>query len=162
MQHTTRGEIALMNSKERVLNRERERGRAAALALAEKAPTLDGTQLIAAEDDIPCWNENAVYTTAHIGYPVQDGGQVFTILQAHTPAHNPGIRPADLPAIYSIKHTKDAERAKPYLAPNGVSGIYSLDEVCTKDGKTWRSLIDNNAWPPNETGTETMWEEVIP
>lgn len=151
-----------MNSKERVLKRERERGRAAALSLAAKASEMDGTQLIAEEDNIPLWSENAVYTSKHIGYPVQDGGQIFTILQPHTPAHNPGVRPADLPAIYSIKHTKDVNKAKPYLAPNGTSGLYFMGEYCTRNGKTWKSLLDNNAWTPGEVGTEIAWEEVEP
>lgn len=150
-----------MTSKERVLNRERERGKAAALALAAQAPEMNGTQLIDAEDNIPAWSEKAVYTAGHIGFPVQDNGQIFTILQAHTPAHNPGVRPADLPAIYSIKHTTDPAKAKPYLAPHGTSGLYALGEVCTKDGKTWRSTMEGNPYPPNETGTGTVWEEVV-
>ena len=149
-----------MTSKERVLNRERERGRAAALALASQAADLTGTELIAAENDIPAWNENGVYTTDLIGFPVQDKGQVYIILQAHTPSHNPGVRPADLPAIYSITHTKDPEKAKPYTAPYGTSGLYMKDEVCTKDGQTWKSTQDNNPYPPNETGTEDYWEVV--
>lgn len=160
MRHTTKGETRLMTSKDRVLNRERERGRAAALALAVKASEMDGTQLIDAEADIPSWSEDAVYTSAHIGYPVQDRGQVFTILQPHTPAHNPGVHPAELPAIYSIQHTKDIKKAKPYLAPNGTSGLYFMDEYCTRDGKIYRSLVDNNSWAPGETGTESLWEEV--
>lgn len=151
-----------MNSKERVLQRERDRGRAAALALASRASELSPTELIKNTDVIPAWSETAVYTAEHIGYPVQDNGQVFTILQAHTPAHNPNVRPADLPAIYSIKHTKDAADAKEYLAPNGTSGLYMLDEVCTKDGQTWKSTIDNNPYPPNETGTADFWEGVDP
>lgn len=151
-----------MNSKERVLKRERERGKAAALSLAAKASEMDGTQLIAEEDNIPLWSENAVYTSAHIGFPVQDGGQIFTILQPHTPAHNPGVRPAELPAIYSIKHTKDVNKAKPYLAPNGTSGLYFMGEYCTRNGKTWKSLLNNNAWTPGEVGTESAWEEVEP
>lgn len=160
MRHTTKGETRLMTSKDRVLNRERSRGRAAALALASRASEMDGTQLIEAEADIPVWNERAVYTSDHIGYPVQDGGQVFTILQPHTPAHTPGVRPADLPAIYSIQHTKDVKKAKPYLAPNGTSGLYFVGEYCTRDGKTYRSTVDNNSWAPGETGTESLWEVI--
>ena len=160
MQHITRGEIQHMTSKERVLQRERDRGKADALALASVAHELNGTDLINNEDKIPAWNEAATYTTAHVGFPVQDGGQVFTILQPHTPAHNPGIRPVDLPAIYSIKHTKDIEKAKPYIAPNGTSGLYMTDEVCIKNGKTWCSLVDHNAWPPGEIGTEAVWKAV--
>ena len=150
-----------MNSKDRVLQRERDRGRADALSLASVADELSGTDLIHNEDKIPLWSENAVYTSKHIGYPVQYGGQVFTILQPHTPSHNPGVFPIDLPAIYSIQHTKEPDRAKPYTAPHGTSGLYMIDECCTKDGKTWISLIDNNAYPPGETGTDQMWG-VIP
>lgn len=150
-----------MNSKERVLQREREKGRAAALSLAMRANDMDGTSLIREESNIPLWSENAVYTSEHIGYPIQDNEQVFTILQAHTPANNPGVRPADLPAIYSIKHTKDVDRAKPYIAPNGTSGLYMIGEVCTKDGKIWISLIEHNSWGPNEPGTEKLWKEVV-
>lgn len=149
-----------MNSKERVLQRERDRGRAEALSFASVAKDLSGTDIINNEDKIPVWSETAVYTTAHVGYPVQDNGQVFTILQPHTPAHNPNARPIDLPAIYSIQHTTDAEKAKPYVAPYGTSGLYNENEVCTKDGQTWRSTQDNNPYPPNETGTGDFWEVV--
>lgn len=150
-----------MNSKDRVLQRERDRGRADALSLASVANELSGTDLINNEDKIPMWSENAVYTTEHVGYPVQHNNQVFTILQPHTPAHNPGVFPVDLPAIYSINHTTDPERAKEYVAPNGTSGMYMLNECCKRDGKTWVSLVDNNVWTPGETGTETLWG-VIP
>lgn len=149
-----------MTSKDRVLDREKQRGRAAALALAERAPEMTGRELIEEEGDIPAWSENAVYTSAQIGFPVQDNGQVYTILQPHTPAHNPGVRPADLPAIYSIQHTTDPDRAKPYLAPHGTSGLYAEGEVCTSDGQTWRSLKDNNPYPPGAVGTADWWEVV--
>lgn len=147
-----------MTSKERVLARERERGRAAALGLAARAPELDGTALIAEQDKIPAWREDAVYTTDHVGFPVQDKGQVYTILQPHTPANNPGSRPADLPAIYSIRHTKDPARAKPYQAPNGTSGVYNTGDCCTENEKTYRSRIENNVWPPS--AYPDGWEEV--
>lgn len=148
-----------MTAKERVLNRERIRGREAALALAERAHDMTGRELIEEEEVIPAWNESAVYTSSHIGFPVRDNGQVFTILQPHTPAHNPGVRPADLPAIYSIQHTTDPDRAKPYLAPHGTSGLYSEGEVCTEAGVIWRSLQNNNPYPPR---TRDFWEEVEP
>lgn len=148
-----------MTAKERVLNRERMRGREAALALAARASEMTGRELIEEEGDIPAWSESAVYTSAHIGFPVRDNEQVFTILQPHTPAHNPGVRPADLPAIYSIQHTTDPDKAKPYLAPHGTSGLYAEGEVCTNAGKVWRSLQDNNPYSP---GTQDFWEEVEP
>lgn len=147
-----------MTSKDRVLQRERERGRAAALNLAGRAPEMTGTQLIAEQGHIPAWREDAVYEAKHVGFPVQDGDQVYTIIQPHTPAHNPGFRPADLPAIYSIKHTTDPKRAKPYMAPNGQSGMYMTGECCTVDETVYRSIVDNNVWRP--TDYPQGWEVV--
>ena len=149
-----------MTSKDRVLERERSRGRAAALDLAGRAVAqqLDGTALIAEQDSIPAWREDAVYRAEHIGFPVQDGDQVYTILQAHTPDHNPGSRPADLPAIYSIQHTKDPAKAKLYMAPSGTSGMYMAGDCCVENGTVWRSLNDNNVWAPS--AYPSFWEEV--
>lgn len=147
-----------MTSKERVLQRERDRGKAAALDLAARAPEMTGTAIIAEQVHIPAWREDAVYTASHVGFPVQDDDQVYIILQPHTPANNPGSRPADLPAIYSIKHTTDPKLAKPYMAPNGQSGMYMTGDCCTLGGATYRSTTDNNVWSPVDypTGWETV------
>lgn len=147
-----------MTSKERVLTRERERGKAAALDLAARAPGMEGTALIAEQDSIPAWREDAAYTADHVGYPVQDGDQVYTILQPHSPANNPGSRPADLPAIYSRKHTQDPKRAKAWMAPNGTSGVYNTGDCCVYGGHVWRSAIDNNVWTPD--GYPAGWGSV--
>lgn len=139
-----------MTSKDRVLQRERDRGKAAALNLAERASGMTGTAIIAEQGHIPEWREDAIYTADHVGFPVQHKDQVYTILQPHTPAHNPGSYPADLPAIYSIKHTTDPKRAKPYMAPNGVSGVYMTDDCTVDAGHVYRSTIDNNVWKPSD------------
>lgn len=147
-----------MTAKDRVLHRERERGRAAAMELAVRAYDMDGTELIAEQDHIPAWREDAVYTSDHVGFPVQDGDQVYTILQPHTPANNPGVRPADLPAIYSRKNTSDPKRAKPWLAPAGVSGVYIKGDCAMEGGRVYRSTIDNNVWAPS--GYPAGWEDL--
>lgn len=147
-----------MTSKDRVLQRERERGRAAALNLAGRAHEMDGTGLIAEQGHIPMWREDAVYTIDHIGFPVQDEDQVYTILQPHTPAYNPGFRPKDLPAIYSIKHTTDPKRAKPFMAPHGTSGMYMKGECCIENDTVYRSTIDNNVYAPS--AYPSGWEAV--
>ena len=147
-----------MTSKDRVLQRERDRGRAAALNLAGRASGMTGTAIIAEQGHIPAWRDDAVYTATHVGYPVQDGDQVYTIIQPHTPAHNPGFRPADLPAIYSIKHTTDPKRAKPYMAPNGTSGAYMKDDCAVDGGRVYRSTIDNNVWKPSDY--PTGWDDL--
>lgn len=162
-----------MTSKERVLQREHDRGRpvgrlqgkADALDLASRAPQMDGTAIIAEEDKVPAWNEKAVYTSARVGYPVQDRGQVYTILMPHTPAHNPGSRPADLRAIYSLLHTTDPDKAKPWVASYGTSGLYKLNECCTYPNAhgvehVWRNLWDNNEFPPLTLNVESRWEDL--
>ena len=154
-----------MTSKERVLQRERNRGRLAALDLASRSHNMDGTAIIAEEDHIPAWSANAVYTADQVGFPVQDNGQVYTLLMPHTPAHNPGARPADLRAIYNLLHTKDPAKAKPWMASYGVSGLYKLGECCTyshPDGTdhVFRNLYDNNEYPPLTLNVESRWEDL--
>lgn len=139
-----------MTAKENVLSRERARGRSDALGLAARASGMDGTAIIAEEDHIPLWREDAVYTADMVGWPLQDGDQVYTLLQAHTPANNPGSRPADLPAIYSRRNTTDPKRAKPWMAPNGTSGMYMKEDCAVDGGHIWRSRMDNNVWKPTE------------
>jgi len=135
-----------------------EEGRRQALDLAARVPEMDGTAIIAEEDHIPAWREDAVYTENHVGFPVQDNGQVYTLLMPHTPAHNPGSRPADLRAIYDLKHTTDPAKAKPWMVPYGTSGLYMAGECCTEAGGTYRSKVDNNPYAPKEYPEN--WEEV--
>lgn len=142
-----------------------EEGRRDALDLAARAVDMDGTAIIAEEDHIPQWSEDAVYTADHVGFPVQDMGQVYTILMPHTPAHNPGSRPADLRAIYDLKHTKDPAKAKPWLESYGTSGLYKIDECCTypaEDGTdhVFRNKFENNDYPPLTLNVEDRWEDL--
>ena len=150
-----------MTSKDRVLARERARGRAAAADLAARAPQMTGTAIIAEEDNIPDWSEKAVYTAAMAGWPVRDNGQVYTILNPHTPAYNPGVHPADLPAIYSIRHTQDPARAKPFQTPSGESGAYLFGDCCVQNDGVYRSVFEGkNVWSPE--GYPTGWAYVGP
>lgn len=162
-----------MTSKERVLQREHDLGRpvgrlqgkADALDLASRASQMDGTAIIAEESKVPAWSENAVYTAANVGYPVQDNGQVYTILMPHTPANNPGSRPADLRAIYSLLHTTDPAKAKPWMPSYGTSGLYKLNECCTYPNAqgvehVWRNLWDDNEFPPMTHNVENRWEDL--
>ena len=153
-----------MNSREIVWSAMRSQGRADALDLRSRAAELDGTGVIAEEEKVPAFDPARDYSGWATGAPVRElvegQWQVFRLLQPHNAAHYPGSTPANTPALWSICHTKDVERAKPYLAPNGTSGLYALDEVCTRDGRVWRSTRDDNPYPPGETGTEDWWEEV--
>ena len=143
----------------------RRQGRSDALDLAARASQMDGTAIIAEESKIPAWSESAVYTSDQVGYPVQDNGQVYTIIMPHTPAHNPGSRPADLRAIYSLLHTTDPAKAKPWMPSYGTSGLYRINEVCTYPDSNgvshvFRNLWDNNEFPPLTLNVESRWEDL--
>lgn len=147
-----------MNSKERVLQRERERGRADALDLATRAADMTGTEIIVEESKVPQWREDADYSACVIGSPVSYNGQVYTLLQPHNAANYPDTNPETLPALWSITHTKDPKRAKPYLTPNGTSGMYMIDECCTESEHVYQSKIDNNVWEPS--GYPDGWDDL--
>ena len=90
--------------------------------------------------------------------PVQDEGQVWLLLQPHNAANYEG-RPSTLRALWGLAHTKDPAKAKPYMAPEGTSGLYHADEcVLWTDGKVYKSTVDNNSWTPD--GYPAGWSEV--
>ena len=141
----------LMTSKDRVLQRERDRGRAAALNLAGRVHEMTGTAIIAEQGHIPAWREDAVYEAKHVGFPLQYEDQVYILTMPHTPAHNPGMFPKDLPAIYSRKNTTDPKLAKDWMAPYGESGKYLKGDCARDGGYVWQSGFDGqNTWRPTE------------
>ena len=141
-----------------------EAGKADALNLANRAPDLDGTAIIAEEQKIPAWNPKADYTGQLRGVPVTDEGQVWLLLIPHRAADYVG-RPATLRALWGLAHTKDPAKAKPWVASYGTSGLYRLDECCTypaADGIThvFRNKYDNNEFPPLTLNVEDRWEDL--
>lgn len=146
-----------MENKEYVLDTMQEIGLKAAETLQAAAPGMDGTQLIDREGSIPNFAPEKQYLNWAAGTCVRDGGQVWQLIQPYdsTIYKDP---PAKLRAHWGLCHTKDPAKAKPYVAPEGTSGLYMTDECCTEDGKTYRSRADNNAWPPS--GSPKHWEEV--
>lgn len=149
-----------MNSREVVLSTMRAQGKADAADLRSRAGDMDGTAIIAEKEKVPPWDGEKDYSEWPVGAPVEDEGRTYGLLQPHDAAHYPDARPSGLPALWSIRHTKDPERAEPYLPPNGTSGLYLLDECCTKDGHLWRSDKDGNEFPPGEVGTELFWTDL--
>jgi hypothetical protein len=137
-----------MTDREYVLNTLRKFGKSEALKVQSKSPSMNGTELIAEEDYIPEFNPTKDYSSWQAGFPVQDEGQVWTLLQPYNAANHEG-RPSTLRALWGLAHTKDALKAKPYVAPYGTSGLYMIDECCMwTDGKVYKSIIDNNAYDP--------------
>nr|DAV38384.1 MAG TPA: hypothetical protein [Caudoviricetes sp.] len=140
-----------MESKEYVLSKMRDIGLQAAEVLQAKAPEMDGIALIDNEDDIPEFNpDKHQYLNWKVGEVVRDDGQVWQLLQPYDSTIYKD-HPKDMRAQWSLCHTKDPAKAKPYVAPHGQSGMYMKDECCIAgDGKTYKSKIDNNVWPPTE------------
>lgn len=149
-------------TKDELLILMREKGRSDALDLRARAKEMDGTAIIAEEEKIPQFDGAKDYSACPIGSPVWeevDGErQIFTLLQPHNASYYPGSTPSNTRSLWSLAHTKDAARAKPWVAPLGTSGLYMLDEVCTQGGKVWRSIVENNAYSPEQYAPN--WTEV--
>ena len=141
-----------------------EEGRRNALALAARAPEMDGTAIIAEEEKIPAWSEKADYTGQPKGIPVSDEGQVWLLLTPHRAADYVG-RPSTLRSLWGLAHTKDPAKAKPWMASYGTSGLYEVDECCTYpfgDGTdhVFRNKHDKNEFPPLTLNVEDQWEDL--
>lgn len=147
-----------------ILSLMREKGKSDALDLRARAKDLDGTALIAEESKVPQFDPSKDYSGWAVGSPVWEDvegeRQVFGLLQPHNASHYPGSTPSNTRALWSLKHTKDAAKAKPWVAPLGTSGMYDADEVCTRNGHIWKSTQDNNPYEPGVTGTESFWTDL--
>lgn len=136
-----------------------QEGRRATLDLQGRAPGMTGTEIIEEEVNVPAWDAQKDYTGWKAGYPVSDEGQVWTLLIPHNAAHYTG-RPSSLRALWGLAHTTDPEKAKPWVAPYGISGLYMIDECCTYAGHVWRNLHDRNEFPPMTMNVEDRWEDL--
>lgn len=153
-----------MNNKELVLKIHRDMGRADALLLADRAwaESLDGTALIAEEEKVPLFKWGTDYSKCPVNTPIAeivDGErQIFTMLTPVNTAHYPGITPSTERSLFSLCHTKDPKRAKAWVPPLGISGLYEEDECCTAIGHVWRSVVGSNAYSPVDYPSN--WEDL--
>lgn len=110
--------------------------------LKEQGESMSGTEIIDQELFVPEWKP-ANYQT--VGAPVKFDGQVYKVLQAHDSSQTPDWTPAATPALWSICHTTDPAKAKPWLEPQGTSGMYQLGECCRADGGiVYRQIYDGD------------------
>ena len=136
-----------------------QEGRRQALNLQTRAVSMTGTEIIAEEKKIPIFNEEKDYSKWPVGSPVIDDSQVWLLIQPHNPAHYPGLRPSTNRSCWGLAHTTDPEKAKPYVAPYGTSGLYMVGECCTENGNIYRNKQDNNPYAPSEY--PQWWEQII-
>lgn len=114
-------------------------GREKALELRAEASILTDTEIIDQELFIPHWKEGLQIKDA----PVQYDGQVYRVLQAHDSTGNPGWTPATQPALFSICHTKNPYKAKPWMNPSGTSGMYYLNDCYIDENQLiWRQIYN--------------------
>lgn len=146
-----------MESKEYVLEKMRDIGLQAAEAFQTEASELDETAIIDRENDIPDFNpDKHQYLNWTVGSCVRDDGQVWQLIQPYD-SNTYKDHPNDMRAQWSLCHTKDPAKAKPFVPAVGTSGIYKRDEYCIDDGKVYRCIVDQTdhrptAWPQG-------WEE---
>lgn len=147
-----------------ILDTMRSQGRFDALQLILAAPDMTGTELIAEEIKIPAWSPTTDYSSQSPGAPVQDEGQVWTLIIPHDASRYIG-RPSTLRALWDLTHTKDPLKAKPWVASYGISGRYKLEECCTYPDENGvlhvhRNWYEDNEFPPYTLNVEDRWEDL--
>lgn len=148
-----------MTSKERVLQRERDRGRMAAQEVQTKAPEMTGTQLNAVGDRIPRFAA-AVAKQNMLERPVgfvckSTAGRVVKLLQPYD-SNVYTQEPEELPAQWGFVWSQDPAKALPFVAIS--TSPYMTGDCCTENGGVYRSKIDNNVHAPSAYPAD--WEAV--
>lgn len=147
----------------------RRQGKADALELAKRASGMDSTAIIAEESKVPLFVWGTDYSGCPVGAPIGqivDGElQIFTMLVPVNTAHYPGITPNTERSLYSLCHTTDPAKAKPWIPSQGISGLYKVNECCTYPNAqgvehVWRNLWNDNEFPPLTLNVESRWEDL--
>lgn len=148
-----------MTNKEKVLNRERQRGYEAAKLIQTNADTMTGTELYAADDRIPSFAaavQKMNMLDRPIGFTCKSGaGRVVRLLQPYDSTIYTQ-EPEELPAQWGFKWSTDPANALPFIAVS--TSPYNRGECCTVDGAVFRSVMDGNIWNPLDY--PSGWEEV--
>lgn len=147
-----------MTSRDRVLKREYDRGRVAALEVQERASAMTGTELYAVDDRIPQFKAAAArqnMLTRSAGFVCKSSaGRVVKLLQPYDSSIYTS-EPEDLPAQWGFVWSDDPAKALPFVVI--ATSPYMKGNCCTENGGTYRSKIDNNVWSPS--AYPQGWEE---
>lgn len=148
-----------MTSKERVLERERQRGRAAALEVQERSPNMSGTELNDADDCIPMFAEAVKVMNMKdrpTGFVCRSStGRVVKLLQPYDSTIYTQ-EPEELSAQFGFVWSNDPAKARPFIALS-ISPFMKGNCCLNEAGEPKRSTIDNNVWSP-DTNPE-FWED---
>lgn len=148
-----------MTSRERVLKREYDRGRVAALEVQERSPNMTGTELYAVDDRIPQFKAAAAKQNMlqrNAGFVCKSSaGRVVKLLQPYDSSIYTA-EPEELPAQWGFVWSDDPAKALPFVAIS--TSPYMKGNCCTDGGSIYRSKIDNNVWEPS--AYPQGWEKV--
>ena len=152
-----------MTSKERVLKREYDRGRLAALEVQDKSSGMTGTELNAVDDRIPLFAEavkrqNMLHRKAGQtdGFVCRSSaGRVVRLIQNYD-SDVFTAEPEELPAQWRMVWSTDPTKARPFIASS--TSYYNTGDCClNKDGQPRRSTIDVNTYDPDTS--PQFWED---
>lgn len=148
-----------MTSKERVLQRERQRGYEAAKLIQANADTMTGSELYEAEDRIPRFTAARAKLNMMerpIGFICKSSaGRVVRLLQPYDSTVYTQ-EPEELPAQWGFKWSTDPAKALPFIAIS--TSPFMTGDCCAEEGATYRSKIDHNTHAPS--AYPKGWEEV--
>ena len=139
-----------MTSKERVLQREKQRGQLDARDLQSRAIDMTGTELNAEDDKIPrfaaaCAVMNMMKRP--IGFVCKsNAGRVVKLIQQYD-SDIFTQEPEELPAQWGFQWSTDPAKAQPFVAM--ATSPYMTGDCCSENGTVYRSRMDNNVHAPS-------------
>lgn len=139
-----------MTTKERVLQREYDRGRLAALEVQRLSVEMTGTELNAVDDRIPRFaaalkNKNMLERPA--GFVCKSSaGRVVRLLQPYDSVIY-SQEPEELPAQWGFVWSEDPNKARPFLSLS--TSPYHAGTCCVENGIVYRSVVDGNVLAPS-------------
>lgn len=136
-----------------------EEGRRQALLLQEASIDMTGTELNAADNDIPEFvaaKKIKNMLNRPIGFVCKSTeGRVVQLLQPYDSEIYPQ-EPEELNAQWGFKWSTDPAKAKPFISLS--TSPYMKNDCCTEDDIVYRSLMDGNVWQPSTYSFG--WEKV--
>ena len=146
----------MMTDKELVLTTMRKYGKAVAENLQERAPEMNGTEIIAEEEFLPDFDPARQYLNYPAGYVCKSAlGNAVKLIQPYDSTIYTQ-QPEELSAQWGFYWSTDPKKAKPFVAIS--TSPYMTGDCCTNNGHVWKFGQDNNVWEPGTVGVN--WEDL--
>ena len=98
---------------------------------------MTDTEVLDNEQYIPEWRAGK----QKIGAPVMYEGNGYRTLQTHDSTYNESWTPYAERSLFGLMHTKNPAKAKPWVAPLGISGMYAYDECYVDESGVVRQQL---------------------